>query len=214
MRILFSESETEELGTQASCSQVKIVSDYVPPNENVMGEGKRVSPAWLCFDREKAYQKNGNDYVKCNQPKCGAEFKLNLTTSINLSRHVTQIPSPAKSNLLHGFYKKARTSDKRSEIDVYLSEPVAEHHSKFDVLDYWRTNSGRFPNLSKMARDYLAVPGTSTPSERAFSGGRQLITDFRCRLSGKTITACMLLKNWIRQWDTVIQPQLDHINNN
>jgi hypothetical protein len=53
-----------------------------------------------------------------------------------------------------------------------------------------------------MARDYLAVPGTSTPSERAFSGGRQLITDFRCSLlKGGTITACMLLKNWRRQWD-------------
>lgn len=48
-----------------------------------------------------------------------------------------------------------------------------------NVLDYWKNNSARFPNLSRMARDYLAVPGTSTPSERAFSGGRQLITDFR-----------------------------------
>jgi len=56
-----------------------------------------------------------------------------------------------------------------------------------------------------MARDYLAVPGTSTPSERALSGGRQLITDFRCRLGGETITACMLLKNWSKQWDSVIQ---------
>lgn len=69
-------------------------------------------------------------------------------------------------------------------------------------------NSGHFPKLFKMARDYLAVPGTSTPSERA-SGGRQLITDFRCRLQGETITACMLLKNWIKQWDNIIQTLLD-----
>jgi uncharacterized C2H2 Zn-finger protein len=51
-------------------------------------ETKRVSVAWLCFDREKAYQRNGIDYVKCNQPRCGTEFKLNPTTSTNLSRHV------------------------------------------------------------------------------------------------------------------------------
>ncbi len=87
---------------------------------------------------------------------------------------------------MSGFYKKSTTSDK-SEIDVYLSEPVAEDHPKFQVLDYWKINSDRFSNLTRMARDYLAVPGTSTPSERAFSGGRQLITDFRYRLKGETI---------------------------
>ena len=79
------------------------------------------------------------------------------------------------------------------------------------MLDYWKINSDRFPNLSRMARDYLAVPGTSTPSERAFSGGRQLITDFRSRLNGETITACMLFKSWKRQWDGLIQPQLEKI---
>jgi hypothetical protein len=116
--------------------------------------------------------------------------------------------SPQRTNLLDEFYKNDSTSDK-SEIEVYFSEPVTKNHSKFKVLDYWKNNSARFPNLSRMARDYLAVPGTSTPSERAFSGGRQLITDFRCSLSGNTITACMLLKNWFKQWDSVIQPQLD-----
>jgi ribosomal protein S19 len=53
-------------------------------------ETKRVSVAWLCFDREKKYQKNDIDYVKCNQPRCGAEFKLNPSTAMNLSRHVLQ----------------------------------------------------------------------------------------------------------------------------
>lgn len=103
------------------------------------------------------------------------------------------------------------TSDK-PEIDVYFGEPVTADHSKFEVLDYWKRNSDRFPNLSRIVKDYLAIPGISTPSERVFSGGRQLITDFRCRLSGETITACMLLQNWLKQWDSVIQPQLDGIS--
>jgi hypothetical protein len=131
MRILFSESETEELGTQASCSQVKIVSDYVPPNENVMGEGKRVSPAWLCFDREKAYQKNGNDYVKCNQPKCGAEFKLNLTTSINLSRHVTQIHSnllPQKKGNIKGPKQKTLSLSMKAKLIPPFSEKTFQQY--------------------------------------------------------------------------------------
>ena len=78
-------------------------------------------------------------------------------------------------------------------------------------MDYWRLESVRFPNLARMAGDYLAISGTSTASEGAFSGGRQLITGFRCRLEGNTIATCMLLKNWIRRWDDMIQPQLDRI---
>ena len=113
---------------------------------------------------------------------------------------ISSNPSPEKPSLLAELFQQSTTHYyEQSEFDVYISEPVARHHSKFDVLDYWRINSDRFPNLSRMARDYLAVPGTSTPSERAFSGGRQLITDFRCSLKGETISACMLLKNWRRQ---------------
>jgi hypothetical protein len=86
---------------------------------------------------------------------------------------VSFILSQQKKLILSGFYKKSTISDK-SEIEVYLSEPAVEHHSNFKVLDYWKINSSRFPNLSQMVRDYLAVPGTSTPSERAFSGGKAI----------------------------------------
>jgi hypothetical protein len=92
-----------------------------------------------------------------------------------------------------------------SELDSYIDEPVVKTGRNFDLLEYWRAQSSRFPNLSLMARDYLAVPGTSTPSERAFSAGRQLITDFRCRLQAETITACMLLKDWFKQPEGVLE---------
>jgi len=47
-----------------------------------------------------------------------------------------------------------------------------------------------------MARDYLAIPATSVPIERAFSGGADLVAKKRCRLSGGSIQACMCLKSW------------------
>jgi hypothetical protein len=95
-------------------------------------------------------------------------------------------PSPTKKpDIFQSIYKTPVTSTNRSEFDIYISEAVVDNYPKFKVLDYWKINSERFSNLSRMARDYLAVPGTSTPSERAFSGGRQLITDFRCSLSGR-----------------------------
>jgi hypothetical protein len=47
-----------------------------------------------------------------------------------------------------------------------------------------------------MARDYLAIPSTSVPVERVFSGGADLVTKKRCRLSSESIQACMCLKSW------------------
>ena len=90
-------------------------------------------------------------------------------------------------------------------MDTYLDEPVVKSGRNFDLLEYWRAQSTRFPNLSLMACDYLAVPRSSTPSERAFSAGRQLITDFRCSLQAETITACMLLKDWFKHPEGVLE---------
>ena len=116
---------------------------------------------------------------------------------------VLQCQPAAKKRKLIVFRKKS-SGMPPSELDVYLDEPVMDDGPNFDLLQYWRVHSSRFPNLSRMARDYLAVPGTSTPSERAFSAGRQLITDFRCSLKAETITACMLLKDWFKQSEDAV----------
>ena len=47
-----------------------------------------------------------------------------------------------------------------------------------------------------MARDFLAIPFTSVPSEQCFSISKNLITNQRNRLAGKTVRACMCLKSW------------------
>lgn len=65
-----------------------------------------------------------------------------------------------------------------------------------DPLEWWKTNEKNYPRLSKMARDYLAIPSTSVPSEQCFSTGKNLITDKRNRLAGKTVRACMCLRSW------------------
>ncbi|EXX64062.1 hypothetical protein RirG_146400 [Rhizophagus irregularis DAOM 197198w] len=57
-------------------------------------------------------------------------------------------------------------------------------------------NESQYPHLAAMARDYLAIPATSVPIERAFSGGTDLVTQKRCSLSPETIKACMCLKSW------------------
>ena len=70
--------------------------------------------------------------------------------------------------------------------------------SSEDVLSWWKAHSKTYPHLSKMARDYLSIPATSTSSERLFSSGKHLITDSRNLLSAETIQACQCLKSWIK----------------
>jgi hypothetical protein len=72
------------------------------------------------------------------------------------------------------------------------------NHNAKDILVWWKAHQGIYPNLSRMARDYLAIPGTSASSERLFSSGKNLITDNRNCLNEDTIQAHECLKSWIK----------------
>jgi hypothetical protein len=59
-------------------------------------------------------------------------------------------------------------------------------------------NGPAFPILSKMARDYLAIPATSVSVERLFSKYRNICRDLRSSLHAETIREALLTKVWIR----------------
>ncbi|KIL56765.1 hypothetical protein M378DRAFT_37370, partial [Amanita muscaria Koide BX008] len=54
-----------------------------------------------------------------------------------------------------------------------------------------------FPIISRMARDYLAIPATSVSVERVFSKSRHICSNLRSSLKEKTITMALLTKVWI-----------------
>lgn len=87
-----------------------------------------------------------------------------------------------------------------SETEKYLNEPV-ENARDIGVLNWWKQQETRWPNLSRMAKDYLAIPASSVPVENIFSTGRDLISIKRGTLSHDMITACMCLKNWWKSHD-------------
>jgi len=89
---------------------------------------------------------------------------------------------------------KRRNIEHTNEIQSYLALSVADINT--DPLEWWKVNESQFPHLSQMARDYLSIPATSVPSEQSFSIGKNLITDKRNCLAGKTIRVCMCLKSW------------------
>ncbi|KAF8918511.1 hypothetical protein BGZ52_012828, partial [Haplosporangium bisporale] len=50
-----------------------------------------------------------------------------------------------------------------SDLDRYAKDDEPTVDSE---LTWWREQEGRYPKLVQMAKDYLAIPATSTPSER------------------------------------------------
>ena len=54
-----------------------------------------------------------------------------------------------------------------------------------------------FLKLALMARDYLAIPASSAPSERLFSKGSNMDTKKRGSLNPETIQKAIALCDWI-----------------
>jgi len=82
-----------------------------------------------------------------------------------------------------------------SEIEEFLRKPV---ENVKEPLKWWVANRHIYPNLHRMALDYLSIPATSTAVERVFSQGRQLLSFTRNRLSASNIRAFLCLGSWGR----------------
>jgi hypothetical protein len=70
-------------------------------------------------------------------------------------------------------FKKLKTAEVVDELRTYLKEYPRCSHA-VDPLQWWKEHHATFPRLSKLVRDFLAIPGSSVASERAFSGGISL----------------------------------------
>src|SRR5262249_13297571 len=90
---------------------------------------------------------------------------------------------------------KRRRVQRANELERYLTAPPADGY--VDLLAWWKDHAGEYPCLARIARDYLAIPATSDPAERAFSVGANLVSDKRGSLNEDTIQACMCLNSWM-----------------
>ena len=105
-----------------------------------------------------------------------------------------------------------KAADLGSEVDQYLSSDV-EHVT--DPLAWWHARRGMYPQLSRMALNYLSIPGksilkfrqasidrlniftaTSIDVERLFSRGRLLLSHVRSCLSAQSTRALLCLGMW------------------
>jgi len=82
----------------------------------------------------------------------------------------------------------------KSELEKFFSEDNEEDKKGFDILKWWKDNENRFPVLSRMAHDLLAVPIPTV----AFSSGRRILDDFRSSLTPTMVERLICANDWIR----------------
>uniref|UniRef100_A0A803QEV2 HAT C-terminal dimerisation domain-containing protein n=1 Tax=Cannabis sativa TaxID=3483 RepID=A0A803QEV2_CANSA len=95
----------------------------------------------------------------------------------------------------------------KNELDKYFSDDTEPFKmgqlDHFDILKWWCVNSSKYPTLSKIARDVLAVPASTLASEAAFSIGGRILDPFKSSLNPTYVEALICLKNW---WSQSHQP--------
>ena len=85
----------------------------------------------------------------------------------------------------------------KSDLERYLEEPLVARTPDFNILNWWKTNKGKYPILAEIAKDILAIPITTVASESAFSTGGRHLSPHRAKLHPDTLEAIMCTQNWL-----------------
>ena len=89
----------------------------------------------------------------------------------------------------------------KSELEQYLDESLTPRMQEFDILNWWKLNTVKFPTLSKMARDILAIPMSMVSSGSSIftaGTGSHMLDDYRSSLRPEIVEALFCAKDWLQ----------------
>ncbi|TXG48267.1 hypothetical protein EZV62_027561 [Acer yangbiense] len=101
---------------------------------------------------------------------------------------------------LDGFFSwnsESSVINEKSELDCYLEEKTLPQSCEFDVLGWWKLNGIKYPKMSEIARDILAIPVSTIASKSSFSTSGRIVSAQRNRLLPSTLEAIMCTQNWL-----------------
>jgi hypothetical protein len=84
----------------------------------------------------------------------------------------------------------------KAELQRYLAQPMpipVLGNDKIDIIQWWKTHASAYPLISHVARKYLAIPASSTPSERVFSACGNLVCKKRARIHNEMVDQLVFL---------------------
>ncbi|CAN6696665.1 unnamed protein product [Malus baccata var. baccata] len=123
--------------------------------------------------------------------ECGSNHSSNMGhqpsfTSSHLNQSDFEEMNPLMDNFDLFVSSTVSTDNEKSELDHYLDEAVLPRTSDFDILGWWKSNGTKYPILSALARDILAIP---------------------LLVLMHTLVAALILKKWI--WMRIHAPLMD-----
>ncbi|KAJ1700845.1 hypothetical protein LUZ63_000624 [Rhynchospora breviuscula] len=102
---------------------------------------------------------------------------------------------------LKSFMAEKRTTEPvKSELEQYLTEPLDDTalEVEFDILAWWKLKAPKYPVLSRLTRDILAVPASTVASESTFSTSGRALSTVRSSLNDESIEALICAQDWLR----------------
>ncbi|CAL9008221.1 unnamed protein product [Prunus brigantina] len=105
------------------------------------------------------------------------------------------------------------TSSQKSQLQLYLDEPKIDRKINLNVLDFWKANQFRYPELSILARDVLSIPISTVASEASFSVGGRVLDQYRSALKPENVEALICTRDWIfgDQENPTMAPNLEEL---
>ena len=129
------------------------------------------------------------------EEKVNKSVKTNIAHIEDKDSSLHEIELSLTSRLRNLLNKKSKTntnlSDFNKECSTYESLPIC--NSTTDILEWWKIHSKCLPLLAKLARKYLAIPASSTKSERVFSAGGRVVTSNRTSLEPGKVEALVVI---------------------
>ncbi len=150
---------------------------------------------------KEEYHGNVRTYI----PTSNSSSSVNLGGSGDSHLNTPTIPS-VKGDWTHdsreSFLKRRKivhesSSTSSNDLESYLKEPLQIVNSTA-VLQWWKTNGGRFPAVAMMARDFLACPSSASSAQEVYYQGIQKLPDSFGSLPFNSMKRALSCKDWIR----------------
>ncbi|KAJ1260875.1 hypothetical protein BS78_10G265500 [Paspalum vaginatum] len=145
----------------------------------------------ICLDEFVGVVKNLFQFYASSKPKSKSDM--------NANQHVRPIDLFDENHdaELESFLYDDTVPDNNamSELDTYMAEPLLKQHP-FDILAYWKINTDKYPVLSEIARDMMAIQVSTVASESAFSAAGRVIDPYHIRLDAEMVQALICSKDW------------------